>query len=137
MKIKEVRVQIPLPYISFKFIVLEDVVQQSNQQEQQINIPINDAIIDEPVVDEPQEVASKRSQRQRKSAISDDYLVYPHELEIDLGIDDDPFSFSQAIESNNSNKWINAIKYELKSMEQNKVWNLIELSESCKRVGCK
>ncbi|PHT84733.1 BEL1-like homeodomain protein 2 [Capsicum annuum] len=117
VKIKEVRVKIPLPCTYFKFVVLEDVVQQSNQQEQQINIPTNEAIIDEPVVDESQEVASRRSQRQRKSAISDDYLVYPHESETDLGIDDDPVSFSQAIESNNSDKWINAMKDELKSME--------------------
>ncbi|KAF3656674.1 hypothetical protein FXO37_15359 [Capsicum annuum] len=50
-------------------------------------------------------------------------------LETDLGIEDDPDSFSQAIESNNSDKWINAMKDELKSMEQNKVWDLVELPE--------
>ncbi|XP_016546399.2 uncharacterized protein LOC107846555 [Capsicum annuum] len=33
------------------------VAQQSNQQEQQINAPTNEAIIDELVVNEPQEVA--------------------------------------------------------------------------------
>ncbi|KAF3680344.1 hypothetical protein FXO38_02351 [Capsicum annuum] len=106
VEIKEVRVRIPLSCTSFKFIAPEAVVQQSNQQEQQINVPINhnEAIIDEPIVDEPQEVASRRSQRQKKSASSDDYLVYLHESETDLEIDDDPISFSQAIESNSSDK---------------------------------
>ena len=57
--------------------------------------------------------------------------------DFDLGINKDPVSFSQAIESTKSDKWINAMKDELKSMEQNKVWDLVELLESCKRVGCK
>ena len=63
MEIKEVRVRIPLPCTSFKFVVLEDVVQQSNQQEQQINTPTNHNgdIIDEPIVDESQEEKSRRS----------------------------------------------------------------------------
>ena len=34
-------------------------------------------------------------------------------------------------------KWIDAMKDELKSMEQNKVWDLIKILEGCKRVGCK
>ncbi|KAF3655398.1 putative receptor protein kinase TMK1-like [Capsicum annuum] len=46
-------------------------------------------------------------------------------------------SFSQAVESNNSDKWINFMKNELKSMEQNEVWELVELPEGCKRVECK
>ncbi|PHT97730.1 Serine carboxypeptidase-like 40 [Capsicum chinense] len=106
VEIKEVRVRIPLSCTSFKFVAPEAVVQQSNQQEQQINVPINhnEAIIDEPVVDEQQEVASRRSQRPKKSASFDDYLVYLHESETDLEIDDDPVSFSQAIESNSSDK---------------------------------
>lgn len=33
-----------------------------------------------------------------RPAISDDYLVYLHELEIDLGIDNNLVSFSQPIE---------------------------------------
>ncbi|CAD5181857.1 unnamed protein product, partial [Musa acuminata subsp. malaccensis] len=49
----------------------------------------------------------------------------------------DPLSFSQAIESNDSEKWYDAMKEELKSMVQNDVWDLIELPNDCKRVGCK
>jgi len=54
-----------------------------------------------------------------------------------LGIDEDPVSFSQAIESANSTKWADVMKDELKSIEQNEVWDLVELPKGCKRVGCK
>lgn len=33
-------------------------------------------------------------------------------------------------------KWINATKDELKSIEQNQFWNLVELPKGCKTVGC-
>ena len=64
-------------------------------------------------------------------------MVYLQESELDLGIGDDPVSFSQAMESNDSAKWLDAMKEELKSMDHNKVWDLVELPESCKSVGCK
>ena len=79
----------------------------------------------------------RRSQRKRKYAISDDYVVYLQESDYDIGIKRDPLSFSQAIESNDSEKWYDAMKEELKSMVQNDVWDLVELPNDCKRVGCK
>jgi len=79
----------------------------------------------------------RRSQRERMSAIPDDYMVYLQESDLDVGIKNDPISFSQAIECNESDKWIDAMKDELKSMEQNKVWDFVELPNGCKRVGCK
>ena len=64
-------------------------------------------------------------------------MVYLQESKFDLGIDNDPVSFSQAISNDNSDKWIDAIKDELKSMEHNEVWDLVELPECSKRVRCK
>ncbi|CAD5184135.1 unnamed protein product [Musa acuminata subsp. malaccensis] len=43
------------------------------------------------------------------------------ESDYDIGIKRDPLSFSQAIESNDSEKWYDAMKEELKSMVQNDV----------------
>ncbi|XP_057975374.1 uncharacterized protein LOC131162792 [Malania oleifera] len=57
--------------------------------------------------------------------------------DFDLGIEDDLVSFSQAISCDNSDKWMDAMKEELKSTEQNEVWDLAELPEDCKRFGCK
>ncbi|KAL2237853.1 UNVERIFIED_CONTAM: Retrovirus-related Pol polyprotein from transposon TNT 1-94 [Sesamum indicum] len=79
----------------------------------------------------------RRSESQRRSTISDDYVIYSLEHECDLSIDKDHVTFQQAIECSNSEKWIDAMKEELKSMSDNNVWDLVELSEGYKRVGCK
>ena len=41
--------------------------------------------------------------------ITDDYVVYSLEHEGDLSIDEDPVSFRQAMESNNSERWFDAM----------------------------
>ena len=41
------------------------------------------------------------------------------------------------MESYNSEKWFNAMKEQLESMDDNQVWDLVELPESSKQVGCK
>jgi hypothetical protein len=84
----------------------------------------------------PQEPLRK-SQRERKSAISDDYIVYLTEEGCDLGHGDDPISFKQAIMSRNSSQWLEAMNDEMKSMEINEVWYLVELPVGVKPVGCK
>ena len=74
MEIKEVRVRIYLSFTSFKD-VSKVVGQPNNQQEQQIDAPINlnEAIINEPAIDVPREVALRKSQSQKRPAISNDY----------------------------------------------------------------
>lgn len=104
VEIQEVRVQVPLPVTSFKVVVLKVVEHINDFQEQQINnlVPHNKVVNNELVAIEAQEIALRRSQRQRRSAISDDYMVYLQESEFDSGMDEDPDSFSQAMESINS-----------------------------------
>lgn len=41
------------------------------------------------------------------------------------------------MDSDNVEKWLEAMKDEFKSMEQNGVWDIVELLEGCKKVGCK
>ncbi|GKC09830.1 retrovirus-related pol polyprotein from transposon TNT 1-94, partial [Tanacetum coccineum] len=86
---------------------------------------------------EPIRIALNKPARVRKSAIPDDYTVYLQETDFEIGIDNDLVSFSQAIKSDKSEMWIDAMKEELKSMTQNIVWDLVNLPESFKRVGCK
>ena len=64
-------------------------------------------------------------------------MVYLHKSESDLGIENDPVTFSQAMNDVNSSKWLEAMKDELKSMVQNEVWDLVELQEGHRKVGCK
>jgi len=49
----------------------------------------------------------------------------------------DPISYSQAINDVNSTKWIDAMKDELKSMNHNQVWEVVQLPPGQKVVGCK
>jgi hypothetical protein len=135
--IQEVRVQVPLP-ITFKENVVPTVVQPFDNVEQVIDQSLHDEIItNEPIIEESQGIALRRSQRERRSVISDDYVVYLQESDFDIGTSKDPVSFSQAIEGNNTVKWIDAMNDELKSMDQNKVWDIVELPEGYKTIGCK
>jgi Reverse transcriptase (RNA-dependent DNA polymerase) len=81
----------------------------------------------------PQE-SLRKSQRERKSAISDDYIVDLTEEDCDLDHGDDPVSFKQVIMSRNSSQWLEVMNDEMKSMEINEVWNLVELPVGCKWV---
>jgi len=100
VEIEEVRVEIPLPQTSSQVVVPTVVETFGNIQEQQINdeTPQNEVVTNEPVTNEPYGAILRRSERQRIPAISYDYVVYLQELDFDLGIDEDPVSFSQAME---------------------------------------
>ncbi|KAL8161786.1 hypothetical protein V2J09_013275 [Rumex salicifolius] len=105
---------------------------------------------------QPQEVPLRRSTRERRYAIPDDYIVYHVEKEDPVGkipdefilyfmeqeiyegiTKDDPTSIIEARESPNSLNWIKAIQDEMKSMKENDVWDLVELSKGAKPIGCK
>ena len=64
-------------------------------------------------------------------------MVYSFEHECDLSIDEDPVSFKQAMDGSTSKEWLKAMKEELKSMDDNKVWELGELPKCSKRVRYK
>jgi len=67
-------------------------VTNNNEKAQHNNEPM---VHNEPIVEEPQEVALRSSQRERRPVISNDYVVYLHEIETNLSINDnDPVSFS-------------------------------------------
>jgi hypothetical protein len=46
------------------------------------------------MVEEPQGVVLRRSQRERRSSISDEYVVYLQKSDFDIGSSKDPISFS-------------------------------------------
>ncbi|RVW98915.1 Retrovirus-related Pol polyprotein from transposon TNT 1-94 [Vitis vinifera] len=78
-----------------------------------------------------------RSQREKRPAISNDYEVYLNECDYDVGLESDPTSYGQAINSKNSTLWLYAMEEELKSMKDNEVWDLVELPKGIKTIGCK
>ena len=83
------------------------------------------------------EATLRRSIRVRKSSIPNDYIVYLQELDYNIGVENDPETFSQAMSSKESNSWYNAMKEEMNSMASNRVWDLVEFSDGIKAIGCK
>ena len=52
-------------------------------------------------------------------------------------MEDDPTSFEEAMRSENSSKWLEAMEEEMRSMKANKVWDLEIIPKGAKTVGCK
>ncbi|RDY12697.1 hypothetical protein CR513_02468, partial [Mucuna pruriens] len=58
--------------------------------------------------------------------------------EDDIGLTkDDPINFCQAMQSSNSKKWIDTMNDEMKSMQDNDVWDLVELPEELHHMDVK
>jgi hypothetical protein len=106
---------------------VEPVFQEpiANHEEEQQEPPIHDV---------PHNKPPRRSQRARRSAISDDYGVYVIE---EIQMKGDPTSFEEGMRSAHSSKWLEAMRDEIRSMSTNRVWDLEEISKGAKIVGCK
>lgn len=118
VNLEEIRVDIPPPFPTREIVVPQPIQPvEANEQHNGNDSPFHEDIAIENNVEPPQPAVLRRSQRERRSAISDDYVVYLQESDFDIGINKDPVSFSQAIESDNSSKWIDAMNEELKSMD--------------------
>jgi hypothetical protein len=76
----------------------------------------------------------RRSQRARRSAISDDYEVYVSE---EIQMEGDPTSFEEVMRSAHSSKWLETMEDEIRSMSTNRVWDLEKIPKGAKIVGCK
>ena len=79
----------------------------------------------------------RRSQRERRPTLSDDYVVYSGEIDYDIGEVIDPVTFLDAVHSPQYDKWNIAMKEEMLLMANNDVWELVEMPENFKPIGCK
>jgi hypothetical protein len=106
---------------------LEPIFQEpiTNHEEEQQESPVQDVPHNEPL---------RRSQRARRSAISNDYEIYVSE---EIQMEGDPASFEETMRSAHSSKWLDAIEDEMRSMSVNKVWDLEEIPKGVKTVSCK
>jgi len=134
---REDRVVIPVPSIYLPADNVVPVVRDENEFVPDL-VDATSPVVDEQVHnDVVEEISLRRSQRVRRSSISDDYLVYLQEHEYDLNNVDDPTTFEEAISSSHGDDWLNAMHDELASMAHNDVWDLVDLPLGCKPVGCK
>ena len=85
----------------------------------------------DPVTQHPQQenvdITLRRSTREMRPAISSNYVVYLQEYDIDIGVEYDLITFSQAIDGSESTLCYNAMKNEMNLMANNQVWDLVEL----------
>ena len=64
----------------------------------------------------------RKSTREMKSTVPNNYIEFLQEHEIDIEVmKDDPINFRQAMESSNSQKWIDAMNEKMKSIKDNDV----------------
>ncbi|KAG9449432.1 hypothetical protein H6P81_009397 [Aristolochia fimbriata] len=75
--------------------------------------------------------------QERKDQQSLVTIMCIYKTDHDQGADNDPISFSQAINSKESELWCNAMKEEMDCMSSNKVWDLVQLLTGFKPIGCK
>ncbi|KAL0386361.1 UNVERIFIED_CONTAM: hypothetical protein Slati_4605900 [Sesamum latifolium] len=73
--------------------------------------------IDQQAPPENVDATLRRSTRIKRSAIPGDYVVYLQEFEFNIGAENNPETFSQAMISRKSNLWYNAMKEEMNSMK--------------------
>jgi transposase InsO family protein len=122
-------------------VSIPDIVQEATPDQDNVIISPSESqqLVPEEQTLQPQELMPlRRSTRERRSAVPDDYIVFLQEHEVDIGVvEDDPINFRQAIESSNSQKWLDAMNEEIKSMKDNDVWDLVPLPEGAKPIGCK
>ena len=83
------------------------------------------------------DIPLRRSNREHRPAISDDYIVYLQEHEYDVGDVSNLTTYKEEIVSHQSNFLIDAMKDEMTFMSQNKVWSLVEFLDGCRPFGCK
>ncbi|RDX86467.1 hypothetical protein CR513_32197, partial [Mucuna pruriens] len=116
----------------------EESVNDIGQVLMPITVQETTSVIGDNQPQHPQEVSLRKSIRERRHVIPDDYIVFLQEHEDDIDSTKDyPINFCQAMQSSNFQKWIDVMKDEIKSMQDNDVWDLVDLPEGVKPIGCK
>ncbi|KAL2975442.1 hypothetical protein AAZX31_14G161600 [Glycine max] len=82
-------------------------------------------------------VPSRRSTRERRSAIDDDFQVYLSEDAYDVGDIVDPKSSQEVVSFPQPEIWMHAMNGEMQSMSINGVWEPVELPKNFKTIGYK
>ena len=90
-----------------------------------------------PIVNEIPPMEVRRSQRNRRPAISNDYYVSLREGKYDIEEEVNPTTYSEALNSDKVNEWLIAMGDEMQSMSNNDVWELVDLPKGYKPIGCK
>ncbi|KAM1945845.1 hypothetical protein ACFX13_000776 [Malus domestica] len=89
------------------------IPQATSSQHAVTPIPSGHAESSNPITLMQAAVPLRKSQRTKKSALSNDYMTYLNEVEYDFGDVDDPTTYNAAIESPQASLWHAAMQDEL------------------------
>ncbi|KAK8681085.1 hypothetical protein V6N13_053492 [Hibiscus sabdariffa] len=78
----------------------------------------------------------RRSSREHHEPERYGFLVTTHG-DVILVDQDEPKTYQEAVASPDSEKWLEAMRFEMDSMSENQVWTLVEPPEGIKPIGCK
>jgi len=78
-----------------------------------------------------------RSNRPRRQPRRYEDFVLTDSIDVLLLENDEPATYKQAMADPDSEKWLEAMKSEMDSMSENQVWDLIDLPDGVKPIGCK
>ena len=132
---EEEYVEITTAVIDIDQAPIPDIVHEADPNQNNIQEP---PVPEEQTLPPLEPTPLRRSTRERRSVVPDDYIVFLQEHELDIGpVEDDPINFRQALESSKSQEWIDAMNEEIKFMKDNDVWDLVPLLEGVKPIGCK
>lgn len=107
----------------------EELIQEEMQVDEGSQL---EQTAEEPINEGPRR--SSRTNAGKPSAHLDDYFVYSSVQEEKLY---EPKNFDDAMKCKDKSKWLEAMKDELKSIEENGTWELTELPQSRKAIGSK
>ena len=107
---------------------MEDSTKQGETQSVIISNPVEEESVTDTVV----EPVLRQSERDRAPP---DY--YGERVSLACGKSPEPFSLQEALSSSERENWMSAMEKEMKSLHENKVWNLVELPKDQKVVGSK
>ncbi|KAH9679174.1 CCHC-type domain-containing protein [Citrus sinensis] len=126
-------VYVPVSSTSKKGSIME-VTPRVEEEVVSSDAPQNEETIDD--VDNDDFIATRRPRREIKkpSWLTKDMVVAYVPPVID---DDIPNTFSEALRSNESDKWKLAMEEEMKSLHQNQIWELVELPKGKRAIGNK
>ena len=119
-------------------VSLEEIIDSTNrlEDEQLDNETVPQAQVS-PSFGTAQETRDQRkSTRIHREPNRYGWLVTQDE-EVLLIEDDEPSTYEEAVASNDSEKWLEAMKSEMDSMYTNQVWELVDVPVGVKPIGCK
>ena len=112
---KEEYVDIPTAVIDIDQAPIPDIVQEADPNQNNIQEP---PVLEEQTLPPPEPTPLRRSTKERRSAVPDDYIVFLQEHEFDIGaVENDPINFRQALESSKYQEWIDVMNEEISIKE--------------------